>query len=91
MLKYVALLTVERPARWREWNSSISEKHYKSPIETEKSKVQMWLENELKKYPDASINSTNTSNEYFIHTAIIAFEDKESSNVEGFIKNLIPF
>lgn len=91
MLKYVALLEVDQPALWSGWRQAPSARYFKSPIEEDKKKVEKWLRDEKKKYPNARVNSSLTDKKYFIHTAIIAFDDKESKNFETFLNRLIPF
>ena len=82
MLKYVALMKVEYPT----FCSQVIN-HFKSPI-TDKKSAEKWLSDELKKYPDASINKHSCCNTT-IYTAIIAFDDQESKNVEQFMENWI--
>lgn len=89
MLKYVALLKTDEPERWSKWHSLPTARYFKSPIETDKKQVEDWLENELKKYPDARVNVSMTDRKYIIYTTIIAFDDQESENVENFLKQCI--
>ena len=48
MLKYVALLKVDEPALWSQWHSGPTARYFKSPIETDKKKVEQWLRDEKK-------------------------------------------
>ncbi len=91
MLKYVALLRVDKPKLWGEWHSGPTERYFKSSIEVDKEKVDKWLKDELKKYPNARINDTMADKDYIVHTSIIAFDEKESSNVETFLKMWIRY
>ena len=43
---------------------------------------------EIKKYPDASVNSNKFDKEYALKTTIIAFDDIESENIERFLEKL---
>ena len=83
MLKYVAFMKVDRPARWTEWCCGPTAQLFTSPIEKEKSKVEQWLEEELKRYPDASVNERFENKKYFIQTTIIAFNVEKSSENAG--------
>ena len=40
MLKYVALMKVDRPALWSKWHTGSTAQYYKSEIETDKEKVE---------------------------------------------------
>lgn len=92
MLKYVAFMKVDRPRRWSEWCCGPTAQLFTSPIEKEKAKVEQWLEEELKKYPDASINEKYEGQEYSIVTSIIAFNvEKSSENVGAFLTNSLHF
>ncbi len=88
MLKYVALMKVDRPALWSKWHTGSTAQYYKSEIETDKEKVEKWLKEELEKYPNARVNENISDREYLIRNTIIAFDENESENVEAFIKNL---
>ena len=77
MLKYVAFMKVDRPARWTEWCCGPTAQLFTSPIEKEKSKVEQWLEEELKRYPDASVNAFNV--------------EKSSENAGAFLTELLHF
>lgn len=91
MLKYVALLKVDQPRLWSEWHSGSTERYFKSPIETDKEKVEAWQKEELKKYPNARINESIADKDYLIYTSIFAFDDEKSNNVEKFLNSWIPF
>ena len=91
MLKYVALMKVDEPKLWSQWHSAPTARYFKSSIETDKKVVEKWLRDEKKKYPNARINNSRADKKYIIFTTIIAFDDKESKNVEMFLKELIPF
>lgn len=91
MLKYVALLKVDQPELWSVWHSGPTARYFKSPIETDKEKVEQWLRDELKKYPNARVNNSTADKKYIIYTTIIAFNEKESENVERFLEKCIPF
>lgn len=91
MLKYVALMKVNQPQLWSQWHSTPTERYFKSPVDTDKTVVQKWLRDEKKKYPNARVNSNLADKKYSIYTTIIAFDDKESKNVEMFLNELIPF
>ncbi len=86
MLKYVALLRVDQPALWYQWTYRPTEHCYISPIVDDKIAAEKWLKDELKKYPDRRVNSSHTDRKYYIHTTIIAFDDKESKNFEKFLE-----
>lgn len=89
MLKYVAVLKVYKPDRSGKWRFyEPGPKYFISSIESEKSKVEKWLSDEIKKYPDANVNSDKFDKEYVLKTTIIAFDDKESENVERFLEKL---
>lgn len=91
MLKYVSILRVDQPKLWSQWHSGSTERYFKSPIETDKNKVEDWLKTELEKYPNARINENISDRDYFIHTSIIAFDDEKSNNIEGFLEKWIPY
>ena len=91
MLKYVALMRVDKPELWTQWHSSPTERYFKSPVLTDKTLVENWLRDEMKKYPNARVNISRADKEYLIYTTIIAFNDEESENVEMFLDRLIPF
>lgn len=91
MMKYVALLNVDKPERWGHWHGGPTAQYYKSPIETDKRKAEKWLEEELKKYPDATINGGPANREFFIRTTVIAFDDNETKDFEGFLEHGMVF
>ncbi len=91
MLKYVALLKVDEPALWSQWHSGPTARYFKSPIETDKKKVEQWLRDEKKKYPNARVNSSIADKKYIIYTTVIAFDEQESKNIETFLKAWISF
>lgn len=91
MLNYVALLKVDQPKLWSKWHSGPTARYFKSPIETDKEKVETWQKKELEKYPNARINEHIADRDYFIYTSIIAFDDEKSNDVEQFLNSLIPF
>lgn len=91
MLKYVALMMVDRPELWGRWTSGPTSQYFKSPIETDKKKVQKWLKDKIKEYPDARINGGTPNRKYYIRTTIIAFDDKESKNFEDFLDHGMVF
>lgn len=90
-MKYVALLRVDKPELWGKWHSGSTAQYFKSPIEEEREKVEKWLMDEMEKYPDARVNDSNADRKYIIYNTIIAFEEKESENVEKFLEMSIPF
>lgn len=90
MLKYLALLKVDQPQLWTSWHSGPTAHYFKSPIETDKAKVEKWLRTEEEKYPDARININQMDKKYLIWDTIIAFDEAESKNVEEFFKRF-PF
>lgn len=90
-MKYVALLRVDKPELWGKWHSRSTAQYFKSPIEEEREKVEKWLMDEMEKYPDARVNDSNADRKYIIYNTIIAFEEKESENVEKFLEMSIPF
>lgn len=90
-MKYVALLTVDRPELWSRWTSGSTAQNYKSPIETDKKKVEKWLRDKLKEYPNARVNGGPADREYYIRTTVIAFDEKESKNFEDYLKHAIVF
>lgn len=91
MLKYVALLKVDKPKLWSEWHSLPTEQYFKSPIETDKEKVVAWQKKELEKYPNARVNERMADRDYLIYTSIIAFDNEKSTNVEEFLNAWLPF
>lgn len=91
MLNYVALLKVDEPKLWSKWHSVSTARYLKSPIETDKEKVEAWQKKELEKYPNARINESIADRDYLIYTSIIAFDNEKSDNVEKFLNALIPF
>ncbi len=87
MLNYLALLKVDRPRLWSQWHSGSTASYFKSPISSNKEDVEDWIKNELKKYPDASINEFIDEKEYLIYHTIIAFDVEQSSNVDTFLEH----
>ena len=87
MLKYVALMKVDKPDEWKKWHSLPTAKYYKSSIEEEKKTVEKWIKKELKKYPNSRVNERKADREFLIDTAILAFDDEESNNIDEFLKN----
>lgn len=90
MLKYVAIMKVDRPKLWSNWSTGgiKSYQYFKSPIETERDKVEKWLNDEKKKYPDSRINEEIADRAFIIDTTIIAFDDQESENIEKFLEKI---
>lgn len=89
MLKYVALLKVDLPKLWSVWHSYPTARYFRSSIETDKKQVEKWLEDEIKKYPGASVNTGIAYENYMIYTTIIAFDEHESENVQKFLEQWI--
>lgn len=86
MLKYLALLKVDKPDEWGKWHSLPTAKYYKSSIEEEKKTVEKWIKKELKKYPNSRVNESKTDREFFINTGILAFDDEESEDINKFLE-----
>ena len=91
MLKYVALLKVDRPKSWGQWHSGPTARYFKSSVETDKEIVEKWLQKELEKYPDARVNESIADKEYLIYTTVIAFDEQETKDLETFLESWIPF
>jgi len=87
MLKYIALMMVDRPQLWSQWHSGPTSQYYKSPVETNKKEVQKWLKDKLKEYPNANVNSSHINKEYYIRTTVIAFDDEETKDFEDFLSH----
>lgn len=89
MLKYVALMEVDVPALWSGiypmYNSTAQ--LFRSPIEEDREKVEQWLREQKKQYPNSRVNSTKCDKKYSIQTTIIAFDDKQSKRLEHFLEN----
>lgn len=90
-MKYIALMAVDRPELWCQWTSGPTVQYYKSPVEDEKKKAQDWLRETLKKYPNARVNGGPADKKYYIRTAIVAFDEKESKNFTDFLKHAMVF
>ena len=56
MLKYVAVLEVDYPRLASKWHNGNTYKRFVSPIETEKDKVQQWVNDKIKEYPYSIVN-----------------------------------
>ena len=91
MLKYVAIISVDKPALWSTWHSRPTNRLFTSPISDSKEDVQKWLDEKLEEYPDARINEARPDKEYYIQKTIIAFDEDESEDTEYFLNKLIRF
>jgi len=85
MLKYIAFMTVDPLGRTMgKWICGPTAQLFTSPIEKDKAKVEQWLQEELKKYPDACVDDKYKGQEYCIRTSIIAFNVEKSSKNAGY-------
>lgn len=88
-MKYVALLSVDMPDFWYRWNSGSTVKYYRSNIFSNKKRAEKWIDEELKKYPNARINHNEADRTYIVYHSILAFDEKESARFENFLKRWI--
>lgn len=87
-MKYIALLKVDQPAAWSSYRIGKTASIFTSPISSNKEEVQEWLKKEKSKYKNARINNNKADKKYIVFTTIIAFDEKESKNVETFFNNI---
>ena len=88
MKKIIALMKVDHPEFWNTWHSGSTASLIKSPVYSNKRDAENWLNEELKKYPDARINEKAADKKYFITTTIISFDNKGGMNFEAFLSRL---
>ena len=85
MLKYVALMRIDKPDLWCQWHSGSTACYFKSPIFESSLEAEKWLQENLEKYPNSTVNTKIANKKYYIFTTIIAFDDKESKNINTFL------
>ena len=88
MLKYVAVLEVDYPRKATRWHEGNTYERFISPIETEKTKVQEWVEKKIKEYPYAIVNRGWMYTEIVINYCIVSFEEDESVNIAYMLERL---
>lgn len=89
MLKYLALIRVDKPENWGENNCWEHASCFKGPVCENKQEARDWLAKELEKYPDARVNEKKADKRYFIITSILAFDETKSENIKMMIQMLI--
>ena len=90
MFKYVAILRVEEPAKWDTWKNTKG-KIFRSPVDTSRRRVEFWLEKAKKKYPEDRVNVGGglMERKYITYSTILAYDPRESENVEDLLDTLI--
>ena len=83
MLNYVSIIKVEIIRK-----TVPKEIHYfRSPLVIKEKDAINWIENELKKYPNAVINQYHASSYGTnIYTTTIGFDPKKTNNLNDFLK-----
>lgn len=89
MLKFVAILEVDYPRLACQWHSGNTYKRFKSPVETDRQKVEQWVEQKIKEYPYAIVNRGWIYTEIVINYCIIPFEEEAGINIENMLERLM--
>lgn len=83
MLKHVAIIKEVDPKKGNK------PKYTSSPFLNKLPEAENWLKNELEKYHYSIVNPTKiNTGEHYILTTIISYDNKKSTNVEMFLRDL---
>lgn len=80
-MKKVVFVSIDRPARWSQWNSGYTDKVYYSNFLDTEEDVSEFVEQLKKDYPDSNFIDGGAGHEYFVRYVSL---DYDENNEEGF-------